>query len=232
MASRGIPSRNTVYGSSPSLNFWSPSSVFCRYSFYCINHFFNSCIRLSLTPVRVIFLEVNRCHIAAATVPDIKTEALCILISCTHHFSTVNVCLGGLGGFRRSGRSRGATARGTGRAGVSSVTRARVTRVAGISSVPSIATRGGFGCGNLLVALVVCPRLISGAATGGLLGACTPLTVRAYAVPALEFLHLCGGQRTVIVAGCCGLLGSGLTSGFVSGLVSGFVVSCLLSAGF
>ena len=164
MASRGIPSRNTVYGSSPSLNFWSPSSVFCRYSFYCINHFFNSCIRLSLTPVRVIFLEVNRCHIAAATVPDIKTEALCILISCTHHFNTVNVRFSRLGGLRRRGGSRGTTTRGTGRAGVSSVTRTRVTRIAGIASVasvPSVATRGVFGGGNLLVALVVRPRLIS-----------------------------------------------------------------------
>ena len=98
VSSRGIPSRNTVYGSSPPLNFRSPSSVFCRYSFYCINHFFNSCICLSLTPVRVIFLKVNRSHIATATVPNIKTEALCILISCTHHFSTINVRLAGRSG--------------------------------------------------------------------------------------------------------------------------------------
>lgn len=141
---------------------------------------------------------------------QIKSHALTICISGCNYSIPINVCCG-----FGNRRSRGTTASGPGAA-----------------SVSSVSTRGRFGCGNLLVALVICPRLISGAPTGCLLGTCAPLTVRAYAVPALELLHLCGGQRTIIVAGRCGLLGLRLNLRLRSGLVSGFAVSCLLSAGF
>ena len=125
------------------------------------------------------------------SVPNHKTKAFCICVTHSHSLFAVDVRFGRLCGFGRSGGC-------CGRRG-----RAACGAVVGLVRRFCCLLRGGV----FLVLLVVRPCFISGTSAGCLLGTRTPLTVRADAVPTLEFLHLCGGQRTVIVAGCCGLLG-------------------------
>lgn len=190
---RGIPPNDTVSGIRPirCIRRLLTRSVF-QLAYKEINISLNCRLNPLLIPagLRTITLKENGGIIPGGSVPNHKTKAFCICVTHSHSLFAINGRLGGFGGLRRRSGSRGTATRGT-----------------SVTSVTSVSARRSFGGGNLLVALVVCPRLISGAATGGLLGACTPLTVRAYAVPALELLHLCGGQRTVIVAGRCGFLG-------------------------
>ena len=210
IARRCIPANNTVDTNIPSLNFGIPFTVALKSTLNIVNFLFDCGLNPFLIPagLRAIAFQIDGREITSASRVYSKAITLCIRVTNGHCSRTVDVSLSRLCGLGGLGGSSRTTTSGT----------AVVVRGLAGSSAATVAAGGLVRRGSLLVALVVCPRLISGAATGGLLGACTPLTVSGHAIPTLQLLHLSSSQAAVVIAGSRGLLRGSLRLGVILGI--------------
>lgn len=106
VSSRSIPPNRTIHGrcfTFLSVHVCIKTTTVLKRTLHIVNSLLDCGINPFLIPARfrAIALQINRREIAAASIPNLKTDAFCVSIPCCNSSRAVNVRLGGLGGLRR-----------------------------------------------------------------------------------------------------------------------------------